>query len=179
MYCNSASNNECGNVQKQWYPYARQLEYTFPTSSVLMTTSGKMWRELSWEEKEPYYKEQRRLQSQHIKQHPGYKYQPKRRPKNSLQSLGTLPVPLKFLRVADGDGTVTRKDGPPCKRRPNSNSAARAIGATPETLNRSTTFFSIATMSHRLHHSSPPACHRRCPCRQREVWAAPHRLPWR
>lgn len=75
-----------------------------------MTASGEKWRALSRSEKEPYFAEQRRLQTQLIKQHPDYKYHPRpRRPKGTnrvkqslvqINGAGALDVSHQFSGAA-------------------------------------------------------------------------------
>ncbi|XP_023245971.1 transcription factor Sox-3-like [Copidosoma floridanum] len=62
----------------------------------LSKTLGKLWRILSDAEKQPFIDEAERLRSAHKKQHPHYKYQPRRRkPKSEEhpQSPSTCPMP--------------------------------------------------------------------------------------
>ncbi|XP_069983172.1 transcription factor SOX-8 isoform X3 [Penaeus vannamei] len=81
----------------------RRLADQYPQlhNAELSKTLGKVWRVLSDEEKLPFIEEAERLRAQHKKDHPDYKYQPRRRkPPKSLSSLmeadpGTGPLPYR------------------------------------------------------------------------------------
>ena len=58
---------------------------------------GAEWRELSEEDKSPFIEESKKLREQHMRDHPEYKYRPKRKPKSLVRkdrcaSLPTLLV---------------------------------------------------------------------------------------
>lgn len=53
-------------------------------SNQLSKTLGEMWNRLTYEQKLPFIEEANRLKSEHLKQNPGYKYQPKRKPKKCI-----------------------------------------------------------------------------------------------
>ncbi|KAG7168131.1 Transcription factor Sox-8-like 1, partial [Homarus americanus] len=85
----------------------RRLADQYPQlhNAELSKTLGKVWRVLSDEEKLPFIEEAERLRSQHKKDHPDYKYQPRRRkPPKSLSSLmeGDTGAPPLSYRVQGG-----------------------------------------------------------------------------
>ncbi|KAK8404985.1 hypothetical protein O3P69_001512 [Scylla paramamosain] len=85
----------------------RRLADQYPQlhNAELSKTLGKVWRVLSEEEKQPFVEEAERLRTQHKKDHPDYKYQPRRRkPPKTLTSLmeGEPGPPSLPYRVQSG-----------------------------------------------------------------------------
>ena len=57
---------------------------------------GSEWKTLSEIEKRPYIDEAKRIRARHMKDHPDYKYRPRRKPK-TLQKSGYPTFPLPYL----------------------------------------------------------------------------------
>ncbi|XP_046466999.1 uncharacterized protein [Neodiprion pinetum] len=70
----------------------RKLSYQYPHlhNSELSKTLGKLWRILSDRDKQPFVEEAQRLRSAHKKQHPEYKYQPRRRKQKLAEQAGMV-----------------------------------------------------------------------------------------
>lgn len=54
---------------------------------------GREWKEMTDDEKQPYIEEADRLRDLHLKEYPGYKYQPRKKPKTAGGGGGVSPKP--------------------------------------------------------------------------------------
>ena len=61
---------------------------------------GSEWKMLTEQQKRPFIDEAKRIRAQHMKDHPDYKYRPRRKPK-TLQRSG-YPYPLAYFPTAAG-----------------------------------------------------------------------------
>jgi len=90
------------------------LSKQFPKmhNSEISRNLGEKWRQLNEDEKIPFVDEAKRLRAQHMKEHPDYKYRPRRRqrPSDSTKTEAArteLPAPAQAPKLSVGEPKVT------------------------------------------------------------------------
>ncbi|CAG5113805.1 Oidioi.mRNA.OKI2018_I69.chr2.g7895.t1.cds [Oikopleura dioica] len=90
------------------------LSKQFPKmhNSEISRNLGERWRQLNEDEKIPFVDEAKRLRAQHMKEHPDYKYRPRRRQRPSDSSKAEtarteLPAPAQAPKLSVGEPKVT------------------------------------------------------------------------
>ena len=71
-------------------------------NSELSKRLGAEWKALSDAEKRPYIDEAKKIREQHMLDHPGYRYRPRRKPKNMFKKVGSYSMPNISMGTASG-----------------------------------------------------------------------------
>lgn len=71
-------------------------------NSELSKRLGAEWKALSDAEKRPYIDEAKKIREQHMLDHPGYRYRPRRKPKNMFKKVGSYSLPNIPMGTASG-----------------------------------------------------------------------------
>lgn len=75
-------------------------------NSELSKRLGAEWKALSDAEKRPYIDEAKKIREQHMADHPGYRYRPRRKPKNMFKKVGTNYGSLPNITAGTAAGTT-------------------------------------------------------------------------
>lgn len=75
-------------------------------NSELSKRLGAEWKALSDAEKRPYIDEAKKIREQHMADHPGYRYRPRRKPKNMFKKVGPSYGSLPNITAGTAAGTT-------------------------------------------------------------------------
>ena len=96
-------------------------------NAAISRSLGRIWKELSDLDKAPYTKEAQKLRLQHMRDHPGYKYRPKKKNKGGKKNIAAKEMKIGLTASAESKDSSSSSFGnnevDPAKRKTPTNNA--------------------------------------------------------